>query len=117
MIFVTKVYPKLMFYSTFRPEPYYFDRGVFDTADFSGKEQTELEKVLNALSDNPGITGVQVIEDTKSPNTCDFCGKGFKSQAALFGHRAAHKSQAKIEEEALREGSTVPNTANTGNAE
>ena len=116
MIFVTKAYPKLMFYIPSRPEPFYFDRGVFDTSEYSGREQTELEQVLTKLSDNPGFTGVMVIEDSKSPHVCETCGKGFQSQAALYGHLGTHKTQAKIEEEALREGSTVPNTTNVGSS-
>lgn len=114
MIFVTKVYPKLMFYIPSREAPFQFDRGVFNTEDAENKEQqAELDKVLSKLANNPGMTGVQAIEDTRSPFQCDECGKGFASQAALFGHKPVHKTAAQIEKEALQEGQTVPSNVST----
>lgn len=110
MIFVTKAYPKLAFYTPSRPEPFRFDRGIFDTdAESSNEaERRDLEKTLIKLSENPGVTGVQILEDSKNPNRCEDCGAAFKTQAALYGHLGSHKTAKQISEEALREGGTVP---------
>lgn len=100
MKFLCVKYPSLGFRAN--DKKFRFAGGIFNVENVEEPDRAAVLATLTKLASNP-LSEVMVEADYNLPHECPTCFKRFQSQAALNGHKPAHKTEKDTAESSWKE--------------